>query len=133
MWLQSEITDEQKDELIQLARDKANSQNSYAPLQQQIDKAFTELSTQNNTIQQIQLEIQAIKKSLEDSGNPVEPVEPEPTPTDEYKPYVQPTGAHDAYQIDDKVLFNGKKYICIMNNCVWSPSDYPQGWQEVTE
>ena len=51
--------------------------------------------------------------------------------TDEYPDFVQPTGAHDAYQSGDTVTYNGKKYRCIMDNCVWSPDVYPNAWELV--
>ena len=38
----------------------------------------------------------------------------------------------NAYSTGDMVLFNGKVYVSKIDNNVWSPSDYPQGWQEVT-
>lgn len=43
----------------------------------------------------------------------------------------QPTGSHDAYMIGDEVLFKGKHYISIIDSNTWSPTDYPQGWQEI--
>ena len=45
--------------------------------------------------------------------------------------WVQPTGAHDAYQMGDKVRFEGKIYESLINANVWSPTVYPAGWQEV--
>ena len=44
-------------------------------------------------------------------------------------PWVQPTGAHDAYQIGDCVTFNGSEYVSKINANVWSPAVYPAGWQ----
>ena len=44
--------------------------------------------------------------------------------------YVQPTGGHDAYNTGDLVTFNGNIYKCVIDNCVWSPTDYPQGWEK---
>lgn len=41
----------------------------------------------------------------------------------------QPTGAHDAYNINDCVTFNGKKYMSLINANVWSPIVYPAGWK----
>ena len=38
----------------------------------------------------------------------------------------------NAYSTGDMVMFNGKVYVSKIDNNVWSPSDYPQGWQEVT-
>lgn len=47
--------------------------------------------------------------------------------------FKKPTGAHDAYKKGDKVLFNGKIYKSVINNNAYSPEEYAQGWEEVTE
>lgn len=47
----------------------------------------------------------------------------------------QPTGAQDAYMTGDKVHYpdaDGPVYVSIVDNNVWSPDAYPQGWEEVT-
>ena len=44
--------------------------------------------------------------------------------------YVQPTGGHDAYNSGDLVTFEGAVYKCVIDNCVWSPTDYPQAWEK---
>lgn len=59
-----------------------------------------------------------------------EPEEPEPTG---YPDFVQPTGAHDAYQTGDIVKYNGQLYESTIDNNVWSPDTYPQGWKLYTE
>lgn len=46
----------------------------------------------------------------------------------------QPTGAQDAYNKGDKVWYPEKNttvYESTIDNNVWSPADYPQGWMEV--
>lgn len=48
-----------------------------------------------------------------------------------YPEWVQPTGAHDCYNKGDGVTFNGKHYVSLIDGNVWSPSDYPAGWEEV--
>lgn len=45
--------------------------------------------------------------------------------------WVQPLGASDAYNTGDIVMYNGVKYESTMDGNVWSPEDYPQGWEEV--
>ena len=50
---------------------------------------------------------------------------------DEWPEFVQPTGAHDAYQTGDKVTYNGKHYISLADNNVWSPDAYPAYWKVV--
>lgn len=49
-------------------------------------------------------------------------------PQDEWPEWVQPTGSQDAYMTGDKVTFEGEHYISLIDNNVWSPKDYPQGW-----
>ena len=49
---------------------------------------------------------------------------------DEWPEFVQPTGAHDAYNKGDKVTFEGKHYISLIDGSVYSPAAYPVGWQE---
>ena len=114
MWIESAITEEQKTELDNLARENANAENSYASLQVQVNNIYTELDT--------------IKSRLNALEGTEEPTEPE-----EYPEFVQPTGAHDAYNTGDKITYNGKKYVCKMDGCVWNPDTYPAGWEEVVE
>lgn len=37
----------------------------------------------------------------------------------------------NAYQIGDKVRFEGKIYESLIANNIWSPAAYPAGWREV--
>jgi hypothetical protein len=46
----------------------------------------------------------------------------------------QPAGAQDAYKIGDKVHYPdaaGDIYVSTIDGNVWSPADYPQGWQKI--
>ena len=45
---------------------------------------------------------------------------------EEYPEWVQPTGAHDAYNIGDKVTYKGNHYVCDINGNVYAPDVY--GW-----
>lgn len=61
-----------------------------------------------------------------------EPEEPEQGGEDEpetYPEFVQPTGAHNAYNTGDRVTYNGKVYESTMDGNVYSPDAYPQGWK----
>ena len=51
---------------------------------------------------------------------------------DEWPEWVQPTGAQDAYNKGDKVTYNGKHYVSLIDGNVWSPDAYPQGWEVAT-
>ena len=42
----------------------------------------------------------------------------------------QPTGAQDAYQKGDKVKWDGKVWVSLIDGNVWSPDAYPAGWTE---
>ena len=48
-----------------------------------------------------------------------------------YPAWVQPTGAHNAYNIGDKVTFNGRLWESKINANVWSPTVYPAGWKDL--
>lgn len=105
LWLQGSLTDEQRLTLIDLAREKADPANSFAPLQAQIDALAARVA------------------ALEGAGEGQE----------EFPAYVQPTGGHDAYRAGDQVTFQGKHYLCIAPEgvaVVWSPEVYPSYWQE---
>ena len=52
--------------------------------------------------------------------------------TEEWPEWVQPTGAHDAYQKGDKVTYNGKRYVSRIDANVYSPEAYPAGWEKQT-
>lgn len=109
MYIQDRISETEKIELDNLARENANAENSYS-IQKQLDNIFERL------------------EALENKDKPEEPTE-----TEEYKEYIQPTGTHDSYKEGDKITYKDKKYICKIDNCVWSPETYPQGWEEVVE
>ena len=41
----------------------------------------------------------------------------------------KPKGSHDAYNIGDKVMYNGRVYESLINANTWSPDDFPAGWK----
>lgn len=118
VWIESNIKDEQKQELDELARTNATAENSYAPLQEQINDLY-------NKYDELKQEIAELK------GEGTE--EPTESGEDKFPEFVQPTGAHDCYNEGMGCTFNGEKYICLINGCVWDPITYPAGWRKVTE
>lgn len=110
IWLQGDIDDGQKAELVELTRANADPAASYAPLQEQIDAAFGWIKA-----------LEARVEALEGGG----------TEPDEWPAWVQPTGAHNCYNIGDKVTYNGKHYTSTIDGNVWSPDAYPAGWEAV--
>ena len=123
MWIQGDISEEQKTELVGLAQDYAKPENSYEPLQNQIDSLFKNLGEMANELKVVTDRVSKLEGSE---------VVPEP-PAEEYPQYKQPSGKHDAYNKGDKITYNGKKYECIKNNVVWNPDEYPKSWQEMVE
>ena len=69
--------------------------------------------------------------SAAESGETEEPAEPDTGDT--YPEWVQPTGAHDAYNTGDRVTYNGRVYESTMDGNTWSPDAYPQGWEDLGE
>lgn len=113
LWVQGDLTDDERTELVALAQSKADPAASYAPLQEQIDKLAEKI------------------KALEDRVTHIEQGEPdEPPVVEEWPEFVQPTGAHDAYNTGDKITFKGEHYTCQMDGCVWSPEAYPHAWKK---
>lgn len=51
--------------------------------------------------------------------------------TEGYPVWSKPTGAHDAYNMGDIVDYNGILYKSLINGNVYSPDEYPQGWEIV--
>lgn len=41
---------------------------------------------------------------------------------------MQPTGAHDAYKVGDRVSFEGADWESLIAGNVWSPTAHPGGW-----
>lgn len=113
-YIKGNLSKEEKEELEEDARTNANPVNSYVPLKEQLNEAFERIKSLEGRV------------SILEGNNPEEPSEP----VEEYPEYVKPTGAHDAYNIGDKITYNGKHYECIFDECVWNPDEYPQGWKE---
>ena len=116
-YIKGNISKEEKEELEDEARTNANPVNSYEPLETQLNEAFERIKSLESRV------------SISEGNSTEEPTEP----VEEYPEYVQPTGAHDAYHIGDKITYNGKHYECIFDNCVWTPDAYPQGWKLIEE
>lgn len=46
-----------------------------------------------------------------------------------YPVWSKPSGAHDAYNIGDIVDYNGTLYKSLIDGNVYSPEEYPSGWE----
>ena len=119
LWVQGSITDAEREELMELAREKANVQQSIDVLAklEELDKRVKALEdAKANT-------------DTSDSEEETETEEPtEPT----YPEYV----AGKWYYAGDVVTFEGSTYTCIAPDgqvCTWSPTEYPAYWEELEQ
>ena len=104
LWVQGSFTDEERNNLLLLARGEAKAENSVDVLEK--------LNELENRV-----------RLLENGKNVFED-------TEEYPEYQDGKW----YYNGDKCSFEGINYICIAPDgvaCVWSPSAYPQYWEEV--
>lgn len=49
------------------------------------------------------------------------------------RPYVAPTGAHDAYHEGEYMTLDGMTYKCLADGTVHDPTAYPAAWESVNE
>lgn len=116
MYAMGEFTEDEMEQLLEQAQTNAKPDDSYAPLADRV-----------KAIETWQREVEARLDKL-GTGSSTDPSELE-EPADEWPEYKQPTGAHDAYHVGDKITYNGKHYTCVLDGCVWNPDTYPQGWR----
>ena len=45
--------------------------------------------------------------------------------------WTKPLGASDAYQTGDVVDYNGTIYKSLIDGNIWSPEEYPAGWEKL--
>lgn len=50
---------------------------------------------------------------------------------EEYPQWVQPTGAHDAYNIGDNVTHQGYRFTSLINANIWEPGTDPRWWEKL--
>lgn len=132
-WVQSEITDEQREELIALAQTNADPSQSNAPLQKQVEEISKKQIALEDTVEKLSAMVQKIKETVE-SGGTVVP-EPEPPITEEYPAWEPYNGIPPVpYQVGSKVTHNGKKWESMVANNVWEPGAFGVGaeiWKEI--
>lgn len=122
LWVQGSLSDEQRDELINLARSNAMTSNSVDVLAK-----LTDLDIRVKTLEDIIADL-----SNESNDGETEGEESGETTTVTYPEFENGKW----YYNGDKVSFEGKNYNCtapIGVVCTWSPKDYPAYWEEAIE
>ena len=140
MYMDNHLTEEQKEELEGLARERANPKNSYAEMDKQLEDIWTAMKANRDEVESLKDELKVVRKEFaklkaEQNGEelPEEEVTPEEPEEVIYPEWTQPNGAHDSFNTGDRVMFNGKLVESTIDGNVWSPEVYPQGWKEVSE
>ncbi len=136
IWIKNEITEEQKDELIRLANEKANPDNSSAEYSAQIKYLTEHVATLETTVADQGKQIQSIIDKLEEEGTIV----PEPEPGPESKEFPE-WSAWDGiqrpipWQTGSKCIHNEKKWESLVNDNVWEPGAIGTEtvWKEYSE
>lgn len=132
-WIQGSLTDDERNELIQLAQDKANSQNSL-----DLYSKVAELDKRVKALEELNLvdEDQAENGTTENEPTEGETDEGEVTEgeTTEKEPEVTYPDFEVGkwYYKGDIISFEGINYICVAPEgtvCVWNPKDYPAYWE----
>lgn len=122
-WIEGDLTDEEKDGLIALAQTHARPENSYAPVQEQIDAIFDRLAEIDATIQANAQGMSALKDALEQLGGTVTPGEPQPA--DEWPEWKAWDGIGKIpWQLGSQCTHNGVRYISKVADNIWEPGAY---------
>lgn len=122
IWLQGDMTKDERDALTAEARERADPERSLPALAERVEA----LEAWRRSVES---RLAALEAGGEQGGGTEGGGETDPEPSEEWPDYVQPTGAHDAYHVGDKITWGGKRWTCKMDGCVWDPGAYPQGWE----
>lgn len=135
LWVQGDITEEQRDELITLAQENADPSHSNAPLQKQIEELSKKQLTLEETVSALSATVQKIKETVEIGGTVVP--EPEQTPQEEYPAWEPYNGIPPVkWQTGSKCMHNGKKWESMVDSNVWEPGAFGVGaeiWKEIMQ
>ena len=135
IWIQGDITEEQKKELVMVAQANADPSQSNGKLQEQIEEISKKQIALEETVRALSATVQKIKETVE-SGGTVVP-EPEPQPQEEYPAWEPYNGIPPVkYQVGSKVSHNGKKWESMVANNVWEPGAFGVDesiWKEIVQ
>lgn len=112
-WVQGSISDSERTQLMERARSNAKAENTADML--------TKIAELENRV-----------RALEEKSSNTDTEEDFTEEVVSYPTYV----SGKWYYAGDKVFFDGSNYICVAPDgvvCVWSPSEYPAYWEELTQ
>ena len=120
LWVQGVLSDDEKTELVTLAQKNAKPENSYAPMQKQIDEAFTQIPALTDTVKTQGDLITALTEAVEVLGGSVTP--PDPEEPEGWPEWYKWNGVGKCpWQKGSKCTHNGKRYISRVADNIWEP------------
>ena len=126
IWVQGDLTDEQRGELVELAQTNADPAQGYAPLQEQLNQTLDRVTALETTAADLGRRVAALE-----AGEDPEPA-PEP---EEWPEWYQWNGIGKCpWQDGSKCTHNGVKYISHVNDNIWEPGAtgvYDNIWEAV--
>lgn len=108
LWVEGKLTEEQREELITLARENANPEES---------------KPETNT------RLTALEVAVKDLTDRIAKLEGDTPPSEEVREY----DASYQYKKGERCTYKGTVYEWLLDvPGVWSPEAYPQGWKKVS-
>ena len=115
LYARGRLTDEEREELYELARTKADP-----------DDSLPDVTERVGVVEERVAELEARMTAIEDGT--MAPGSQEPPVEEEWPEWVRPTSKDQYYHKGDKVTFEGVRYVCNKNNVVASPAENPKSW-----
>ena len=130
-WVLSSLTSEEREELVSLARSKADPMGALPGVSERLAALEVEMG-------EVQARVDALESAQgggETGGGGEGGGEPEPEPADEYPAWHKPGSAKDAYYTGMKMTWtDGKRYVCTAPEgygVTYGPDKLPDMWQLV--
>ena len=116
LWIQGDISKEEREALTGEARERADPERSMPALAERVGA--------------LELRCAAIEEALVSIGGGSGE---EPETSEEWPEWVRPTSKDTQYNKGDKVTFEGRRYTCVKNNVTASPAENPKQWKAVED
>ena len=115
LYARGRLTDEERENLYELARTGANPDDSLPDVTERVGAV-------EERVAELEARVTAIEDGTMTPGSQGPPAE------EEWPEWVRPTSKDEYYHKGDKVTFEGARYVCDKNNVVVSPAEDPKSW-----
>lgn len=111
-WAAGEITDENRVELEEMAKESANPEQSLPGISERVT---------------------SLEKSLKEVISRLDALDSPDEEPEEYPAFTEIAEGIGAYFQGDKISFGDKKYVSKVDGIAYDPDTYPNGWEEVQD